>query len=115
MIFIGYEQGSKAYCFYCPTHRQVFVSSTATFNKGNFPYCSKKVTPIDELSSIPHTFSNIEEEALTPDNKDSGTRRYPDQIISIIPPPQPAPQHYILLPQQSLPNRSIDHSRQSSP
>jgi hypothetical protein len=88
---------------------------TATFDEGNFPYCSKKITPIDELSSIPHTSPNIEEEALTPSNKDSGTRRYPDQMISIVPPPQHAPQQYIPLPQQSLPNRSIDPLRHSSP
>jgi hypothetical protein len=92
MIFIGYEQESKAYHFYYPTRRQVFISSIATFDEGNFPYCSKKITPIDELSSIPNTSSNIEEEALTPGNEDSGKQRPPDQIIYFPQIPQPAPQ-----------------------
>jgi hypothetical protein len=114
MIFIGYKQGSKAYCFYYPTHQQIFVSSTVTFDEGNFLCCSKKVTPIDKLSSIPHTSSNIEEEALTPGNKNSGTR-YPDQIISFPQAPQPASIHIFPFPQQPLPNQSVDHLRHSSP
>jgi hypothetical protein len=101
MVFLGYEQGSKAYRFWCPTHRRIFISSTATFDEVTFPYCSKKLRPIDELSSldklssIPNSSESIvpEEEAAPPDNKGTGEGRvYPDQLIQI-------QQHHIVPPQ----------------
>ena len=40
--FIGYKKGTKEYCFWSPKHRQVVISSTATFDEFVFPHCSRK-------------------------------------------------------------------------
>ena len=45
MIFIGYEPGTKGYCFWSRTRRTIVISSTATFDEFDFPNCPRKKQP----------------------------------------------------------------------
>ena len=42
MTFIGYEPGTKGYCFWSKIRRMVVISSTATFDEFNLPNCRRE-------------------------------------------------------------------------
>ena len=45
MMFIGYEPGTKGYRFWSKIRRTVVISSTATFDKFDFPNCPREKSP----------------------------------------------------------------------
>jgi hypothetical protein len=113
-IFIGYEKGTKCYKFWSPKHRQVIVSSTATFDEFTFPFCSKKGEDKPPSISIPHSSDNVQESTDMSNNQDKTLQ---DRVSEDV----PTMHYYQFAPQedqhpyQQFPEDGHDEQQQSRP
>jgi len=90
MIFLGYEPGTKGYCF-LRNNRSIYVETTATFVENLFPNCPEE--KLKKKIDIPEPIHPSEEEA-SGNNDDNNHQPPPDDLeFPPIDPPQPEDDH----------------------
>ena len=80
MIFLGYESGTKGYCFLW-SNKSIYVATTVTFVENLFPNCSKK--KLRNKIGIPeprHPTGDDNTNQLPPDNLELPPQDPPQQL-----------------------------------
>lgn len=90
MVFVGYELGSKGYCFWNPATRSIVVSRNVTFDETDFP-ARRDTSNHREVTPDNHPFPFPDSDSLddAPD-ADSGDVDVPIPL-ELAPPPPPVP------------------------
>ena len=66
MIFVGYEPGSKGYCFWNPATRRIIVSCDVTFDEESFPARKDLVNP---RTRAPEIFEPVDSDSEDDDEE----------------------------------------------
>ena len=78
MIFLGYESGTKGYCFLW-SNKSIYVATTVAFIENLFPNCSKKKLRNKISIPEPHHPINDDTNQLPPNNLELPPQDPPQQ------------------------------------